>query len=708
MDRVPSEGLFMRPACLRFSVIVIAAIVATSSAKAAPDDDPIQKAIKKGAANLKAVHQPGPAYRGGSHGTGTAPLVGLALLESGVPETDPVMKNITAFVREHALSQTATYNVSLTILFLDRLGDPADRPTIQLLGVRLLAGQGPGGGWSYECGNALTAAEEARLKKVFQNENMLANRPPAPKKDAPRVEAKLDTQRNDLPSDPNASPKADRRPRPKNELPKKDPPAIVMPKPENDKPILHPEVAKFAKLINQNDGRGKNAFGKFGDGDNSNTQFAVLGVWTARKHGVPCDGAIAALERRFRGSQNADGSWGYTGGFNPADSSSAAMTCAGLLALAVAHGNENALKNKPDNMAPARPKGIAFADDPAIKAALRNLGNNITQAKGQPPEGRVNPVARRGKRFKADDLNSNLYFLWSVERVAVLYGLETIGNHDWYVWGADALVDTQMANGSWTARAYFGANPEVNSAFALLFLNRANIARDLSAVLQGKVKDPGVAVLRGGGNIPKIVPAEDLPKLEPKAVVEAPKLEPKAVVEAPKLEPKAVVEAPMPEPKTVPATATDHLALTRALLNAADDERAVLLASYRDQKGSAYTDALASVARKWTGDLQREAREALAGRLKRMTAATLRDLLKDEDQELRRAAALACGAKQAKDCIPDLIEVLRDSEEAVVQAARSSLEHMTSQDFGPSRDAAPAGKLKAVLAWRNWLKTQTR
>jgi hypothetical protein len=694
----------MRSRCLRFSFLAIALIVAYSTANAAPEDDSIQKAIKKGAGYLRTIHQPGPAYRGGSYGTGTAPLVGLALLESGVPETDPVMKNIAAYVREYALSQTATYNVSLTILFLDRLGDPADRATIQLLGVRLLAGQLPGGGWSYECGNALTAAEEARLKKVFHNENVLANKP---KKDAPRVEAKLDTKRNDLPIDPNSPPKPGAKPQPKNEPIKKDPPALAVPKADDEKPKLHPEVAKWAKLVNQNDGRAKFAAGKFGDGDNSNTQFAVLGVWTARKNGVPCDGAIAAFERRFRGSQHPDGSWGYRSGFELSDSSSVAMTCAGLLALAVAHGNENALKNNPDNMAPAKPKGIPFGDDPAINAALKCLGNSITMAKGQPPEGRGKPAAKRAKRFKADELNTNLYFLWSLERVAVLYGLETIGNHDWFIWGADALVDTQLANGSWDSRAYHGANPEVSTAFALLFLNRANIARDLSAVLQGKVKDPGMAVLRGGGNVPKIVPAADPPKPEPKAVVEAPKPEPRANIGSPRPEPKAIVDTPKPEPKTVPAT-TDHVVLTRALLDATDDERADLLAAYRDLKGSAYTDALASAARKLAGEPQREAREALARRLTRMTPATLRDMLKDEDRELRRAAALACGAKEAKDCIPDLIEVLRDSDEMVTQAAHASLRSITSQDFGPARDAASVEKLKAVLAWRNWLKTQMR
>jgi HEAT repeats len=659
----------MRSACLQISLLVIGVSVVATNSAAAVDDDVIPKAIKKGQGYLKSIHQPGANYRGGSHGTGTAPLVGLALLESGVPADDPVMKNIIAYVREHALWQTATYNLSLTILFLDRLGDPLDRPTIQLLGVRLLAGQLPSGGWSYECGNALTNADEARLKKLFQNESKLANKP---------------VKRNDLPVDPNAPPK-----------PNPEPKAEPMPKKDEERPKLHPEVAKWARLVNQNNGRGKLMGGDDGDGDNSNTQFAVLGVWAARKHGVPCDGTVGLFERRFRFSQQADGSWGYTSKMSPPKSCSQAMTCAGLLALAVAYGNQNILKNKPDNKEPAKPNGIAFGDDPAVNAALKYIGNGITAAKGQPPEGRIEPKGKRNKRFKPDDLNSNLYFLWSLERVAVLYGLETIGNHDWYFWGADALIEMQLANGSWAARAYHGANPEINTAFALLFLSRANIARDLSAVLQGKVRDPGVAVLRSGN--PKISPKDERPKPEPKPVVDVPKPEPKAIVDTPK-----------PEPKVNQPAASDVVTLTRKLVNASDAERAGLLAKYRDEKGSAYTDALATAACKWTGVAQREAREALANRLKRMTVATLRTLLKDEDSELRRAAALACGAKEAKDSIPDLIEALRDAEEVVVRAAHTSLRTLTAQDFGPNPDAAAGEKLKSVLAWRNWWKSQMR
>ena len=53
------------------------------------------------------------------------------------------------------------------------------------------------------------------------------------------------------------------------------------------------------------------------------------------------------------------------------------------------------------------------------------------------------------------------YYLWSLERVAVAYGLETIGKKNWYDWGADILVATQEMNGSWYSWGSGHTRPEV-------------------------------------------------------------------------------------------------------------------------------------------------------------------------------------------------------------------------------------------------------
>src|SRR5438309_3874739 len=53
-----------------------------------------------------------------------------------------------------------TYEHSLSILFLDRLGNPKDRALIETLAVRLIAGQTVTGGWHYSCPIVSTADQK--------------------------------------------------------------------------------------------------------------------------------------------------------------------------------------------------------------------------------------------------------------------------------------------------------------------------------------------------------------------------------------------------------------------------------------------------------------------------------------------------------------------------------------------------------------------
>ena len=104
---------------------------------------------------------------------------------------------------------------------------------------------------------------------------------------------------------------------------------------------------------------------------------------------------------------------------------------------------------------------------------------------------------------------------------------------------------------------------DVSTCLALLVLCRANVARDLSAILKGKVQDPGMAVLRGGGNLPNNPPAQTAADFEAEAAK-----------------------------------------LSAAVINAAPDMRPALLAKLRDNRGSVNTEALARAAAKLTGDAQ--------------------------------------------------------------------------------------------------------
>jgi HEAT repeat protein len=133
-----------------------------------------------------------------------------------------------------------------------------------------------------------------------------------------------------------------------------------------------------------------------------------------------------------------------------------------------------------------------------------------------------------------------------------------------------------------------------------------------------------------------------------------------------------------------------------------------VLEKLRDSKGAVHTQALASAIPKLAEPARKKAREALAERMTRMTASTLRDKLQDENVEIRRAAALACAMKDDKTHIPDLITALEDAEPIVIRAARAGLKSLTGQDFGPTADASRAERLKAVADWKTWWNNQPR
>src|SRR5262249_13996781 len=104
-------------------------------------------------------------------------------------------------------------------------------------------------------------------------------------------------------------------------------------------------------------------------GGNSNTQFAILALWVARRYGLPVGGALGMAEKHFRASVNPDGGWGYVvadlggrpgvgmGGVTNGAGSTPAMTCAGLLGVGLAYGawNESALRTDAKGKDPAKP-----------------------------------------------------------------------------------------------------------------------------------------------------------------------------------------------------------------------------------------------------------------------------------------------------------------------------------------------------------------
>jgi hypothetical protein len=268
------------------------------------------------------------------------------------------------------------------------------------------------------------------------------------------------------------------------------------------------------------------------------------------------------------------------------------------------------------------------------------------------------------------------------------------GGKDWYAWGAEILVASQNADGSWQGEfesTEDGHAYGADTCFALLFLRRSNLAGDLTLLLKNKVEDPGEVKLQSGG-----VGGEALKK----------GVGLKSALDSPEMFEGTKSEGDRGRGVKPAATESDPEAarLGKKLVQAGESQRDGLIAEMRDGKGLVYTDALASAIGHLEGDARKKAREALAERMARMTSATLGAKLEDDNPEVRRAAALAVAMNEDKVHVERLIGLLDDKEKTVNRAAYAAMKSLSGQDFGPAADAGQEERKKAVAAWRAWWK----
>lgn len=205
------------------------------------------------------------------------------------------------------------------------------------------------------------------------------------------------------------------------------------------------------------------------DGDNSNTQYAVLALRAAAAAGAGIDRPLWERNAGFwRATVNDSGGWGYTGR-TPQSQRVISMAATGVASLAIC------LEQLRGNEAMA-----AVAVEPVLQRALANLGRLLV----------VRPLGRE-----------ELYALYAVERACVLTGTRAFkaGDlvFDWYRQGAILLLGTQNADGSWGTPAATnqvdgtGYGPEIDTAYALLFLKRATTpigAREGDGVVEAQLR----------------------------------------------------------------------------------------------------------------------------------------------------------------------------------------------------------------------------
>jgi hypothetical protein len=432
-----------------------------------PRQAEIEQAIRRGVEHLKKrLKEPNGTAGPDTYGRfpesvplGRSALAALALLEARVPATDPAIQKALNDVRAGGHSLEMIYALGAVLFFLNRLEDenPAlltaqDRELRDTLTFRVVAGQQSDGRWSYS-NPGITPAAQKKLRHRLES-----------------------------------------------------------------------NAYKPAPAVTQAPSR-------------SMTQFALLSLWGSLRHKLPVRPALLAAAHSFHDTQYPDGSWDYNVAFGQGKILSDSNTCAGLMALAM----EKVLR------AEARRQGKSAGDPPANPRAdeqrdkafaylakiIRSKGRfQLTEASltSLRQDGVPEPVLKKlgalkdtefpghaalmkklAKLLDAKELElhqmrvlkhtrkkspgvmtqftgtliqadawGDCYFLWCMERVAVIYGKNTIGSEDWYSWGVDILLANQNKDGSWSDRH----GDVADTCFALLFLTRANLAKDLTDKLR--------------------------------------------------------------------------------------------------------------------------------------------------------------------------------------------------------------------------------
>lgn len=189
-------------------------------------------------------------------------------------------------------------------------------------------------------------------------------------------------------------------------------------------------------------------------GDNSNSQYAALGLRACLDAGVVVDPEILKKARDWWvKAQNTDGGWGYndSGTRDPgaanvetgvSNNSYGSMTVGAVGATCI-------MKHY---------LGEKFNNDATILRGVDWIGKNYSVRK--------NPN-KTGFAF--------LYYLYGLERAGILFGTEKFADHEWYPDGAAMLLETQRADGAWITQDALVMSGIPDTCFAILFLRRGTV-----------------------------------------------------------------------------------------------------------------------------------------------------------------------------------------------------------------------------------------
>ena len=195
-------------------------------------------------------------------------------------------------------------------------------------------------------------------------------------------------------------------------------------------------------------------------GDNSNTQYALLGLWSGRQAGAKIPKEIwQEIQEFYLRTQIAQkdsplGGWSYVPEMK--DGISFTMTSAGVCGLHIAALELSQGKQELDPKTGIAAKCGFYDENDALNRGMKYLGS----------------------RFTLRQSAWSYYNIYGLERVGRLSGDRFIGEHDWYREGCELLTGVrrdggelnQREGGFWTSGKGIENTPVLSTSFALLFL----------------------------------------------------------------------------------------------------------------------------------------------------------------------------------------------------------------------------------------------
>ena len=357
-------------------------------------------------------------------------------------------------------------------------------------------------------------------------------------------------------------------------------------------------------------------------GDTSITQYAILGLWEAEAAGV--DIPPTAWERCaswLMSTQFDDGGWVYHHDEPNFSGETVAMTAAATGTLLICRRQLDRYRQDRKSTSPLLTAlGTEAAGSYKLSISFQSLDQSINRG-----------MSWISGHFTTAPPAAGLtayYMLYAVERIGALADRQSIGRLDWFERGPRFIRSTQKPDGSWDA--HHGA--DMNTCWSILFLTKST-AKTLRRI---HIQRLGAGTLLGGRGLPK-----DLTSM----------------------------------------TVAGGRVVSRPMNGAIEGMLAVL----EDPRAEQADAAVAGLVDRY----YREGPDVL-----RPYKPRFRKMLSDRDPGVRRVATWALAHTGDMDIVPQLIDTLVDPDEDVVDAARMGLQVISRkiEGLGPPQplDTRPA------------------